>query len=389
MPPLLYLLALGNLVIGSSAFVTTGLVSLISEGLGVSLQAAGQAMTAYALATAVFAPVLVAATGRWTRKRALLFALALFTVGNALCATAPNLVQLYAGRLLMGAGSMFTPVAAGIALAAVDPARRGKALSTVFLGMSLSYVIGVPIGAWVGATYGWQAALWGMTAATGVLGLMAALLVPTRVQAPGVQFEGIGDVLRQPAALKLLVMTALYFSAIFTVFSYIAPVFRALVEMSATRLSVTLMIFGMAGAAGTILGGWASDRFGPHRSAMVLLATLGTMMLLLPLTRGSYPLLLLVMVVWGMAGFGMMAPQQARLAQLAPSHAPLLLSLNASMLYVGTALGAALGGAAALGVGFDHLPWVGAPLAFAGWLLNAGSAPRRGAALEMGGHGPK
>ena len=90
---------------------------------------------------------------------------------------------------------------------------------------------------------------------------------------------------------------------------------------------------------------------------------LGVMMLLLPLTRGNYVLMAIVFVFWGIAGFGMMAPQQTRLAALSPVEAPLLLSLNSSMLYLGTALGAAIGGVASASIGFSRLSWVSLPIA--------------------------
>ena len=159
MPPLLYLLTVGNLVVGSSAFVISGLVAEIAAGLGVSVGVAGLAMTAYALAVALCAPLLVVWTGRWPRRRALLLALALFTAGNALCALAGSIAPFYAGRVLMGLGSVFTPLSAGLAIALVAPERRGQALSTVFLGMSLSYVIGLPLGTFIGLREGWQAAV--------------------------------------------------------------------------------------------------------------------------------------------------------------------------------------------------------------------------------------
>jgi DHA1 family inner membrane transport protein len=93
---------------------------------------------------------------------------------------------------------------------------------------------------------------------------------------------------------------------------------------------------------------------------------LGSMMVLVPLTQGHYPLLVGVFVVWGIAGFGMMVPQQSRLAVLAPAQAPILLSLNTSMLYLGAACGAAIGGAVLGRVGFQHMAWVGVPFALAG-----------------------
>lgn len=389
MPPLLYLLAVGNLVVGSSAFVTSGLVVPIADGLGTSVTAAGLAMTAYALATALFAPMLVVGTGRWPRKRALLVALLLFTLGNGLCALSTSIGQLYLGRVLMGLGSMFTPLGAGVALALVAPERRGKALSTVFLGMSLSYVIGVPLGAWMGLNHGWQSALWLMTGASALMLLLAAWQLPAHVQAPGASFDGLGALLKRLDVLSVLGTTLLYFTAIFTVFSYIGPVLAALVPGSNARLSWTLMIFGLSGVAGTLLGGFASDRFGARRTMKVLLASLAAMMALLPLTAGHYGLMLCVLVLWGTSGFGLMSPQQSRLAQLAPQQAPLLLSLNTSMLYFGTALGAAVGGPASAGVGFGHLPWVAAPFAVAAWLLLAVGQRRTGTGLARAAAAPK
>ena len=369
MPPLLYLLALGNLVVGSSAFVITGLIGLIAQGLGASLPAVGLAVTAYALSTAFLSPLVVVATGGWTRRWALVFALVLFTAGNAICAAATSLPWLYAGRWLLGLGSMFTPIAAGVALALVAPALQGRALSTTFIGMSLSYVIGVPLGTWIGLNHGWQAALWVMTAATALMALLAAWQVPAALQAPGLRLAGLGAALRQWRVMSVLMITGLYFTAVFIVFSYIAPVLSALVPGSEDRLSLTLMVFGLSGVAGTIIGGWGTDRLGPRRTLQVLMLTLAATMIVLPLTRGSYAWMLAALVAWGTSGFGMMAPQQARLARMAPTQAPLLISMNTSMLYIGMALGAAVGGPAAAQWGFAWLPWVAAPFALSGWIV--------------------
>ena len=290
MPRLLYAFMLCNLVIGTGAFIIGGILVPISESLQVGVATAGQAMTAYALSTAVLAPLALVLTGTWPRKRALCAGLAVFGFGNALCALAPDFATLLAGRVLMGVGAMFTPIAAGIAVALVEPARSGRALS----------------------------------------------------------------------------LTLLYFIAIFTVFAYIGPVLQALQPMSPERLSLTLAIFGLSGVVGTLVGGWANDHFGARRSLTVQLAVLGATMVLLPLARGHALLIVATFVVWGIAGFGMMAPQQSRLAMLAPAQAPILLSLNTSMLYFGTALGAAVGGAASAHVAFSHLSWVGVPFAIAG-----------------------
>jgi DHA1 family inner membrane transport protein len=354
------------LVIGSSAFLLASILEPLSRDLGVSVAAAGQATTAYAVGTAVLAPLLLIATGGWQRRRALLLALGLFTLGNALSALAPNLPLLLLARLLMGSGAMFTAVAAGLAVALVAPAQRGKALSLVFLGMSLSYVVGVPLGAWLGLNFGWRVPVWAATAATVLCALVVAAWVPREISAPGASFAGLGMLLRSGRVLAVLGTTLLYFGAIFSVFSYIGPVLRTLGGVSDATLSLTLMFFGCAGVAGTLLGGWATDRFGAVPALRWLLSLFVLAMLLVPLTHGHYLPMLLAFLAWGICGFGMMAPQQARLVAVDLQRSPVLLSLNSSMMYFGMALGAAVGGALLPWTGFERLPWVGVPLALAG-----------------------
>jgi predicted MFS family arabinose efflux permease len=363
MPPVLYLFALTNLVIGTGAFVLTGILKPMSESLGVSVAAAGQAMTAYAIASALLAPLAVVATGKWRRKRAIQCALLLFLAGSLVCAVSPNLTSLLMGRVLMGVGAMFTALSSGLVVAMVAPALRARALAFSFLGISLSYAIGLPLGTWLGFAYGWHAPVI-LVAVFSVLALAAlSYFLPYESEAPGASFAGLGNALRRPDILRVWARTLLYFVAIFSVFAYVGPVLLALYPMPAQQLSLTLVLFGVSGVAGTFIGGWASDRFGTIRALRVSLAVFITTMLCVPLTLGNYPLLAVVFIVWGLAGFALAAPQQARLAGLAPAQAPLLLSLNSSMIYLGTALGAVVSGALADTVGFARLAWVGVPFA--------------------------
>jgi MFS transporter, DHA1 family, inner membrane transport protein len=188
-------------------------------------------------------------------------------------------------------------------------------------------------------------------------------VLPQRIEAPGAGFAGLGAAARQWPILRVWLRTLLYFIAIFSVFSYVGPVLLALNPLTPAQLSFTLVMFGFSGVAGTILGGLVVDRIGPVRTIRVQLALLAFMMVLVPLTRGHHALTVLVFVIWGMAGFGLTAPQQVLLVARSPQQAPMLISLNASMLYVGTALGAVISGALVASFGFDKLAWVGLPFA--------------------------
>ena len=361
MPRILYFFALCNLVIGSGAFVLNGILQQLSQELGVSVAAAGQVMTAYAVSTALLAPVLILLTAKWPRKRTLQLALGLFAGGSLVSALANTLGVLLLGRVLMGAGAMFTAAASAYAVTLVVPALRGQALSTVFLGMSISYAIALPIGAWLGFTYGWHTPVWlGAVASLAAL-LAATVLLPDGGEVVSERPAGFTTAAKQSAVLRVWLRTLLFFIAIFSVFAYVGPVLLALNAMSPAQLAGVLAIFGMAGVVGTLLGGWANDRFGSLLTIRVQLSVLLCMMCILPLTQGHLLATVATMVLWGLAGFGLTAPQQSRLLSLAPSQAPMLLSLNSSMLYMGTALGAIVGGALIQKVGLVHLGWVGAP----------------------------
>ena len=323
MPRILYFLSLCNLAIGSSAFVLGSIITDIASELNVSPAQAGQATTAYALATAILAPIMLVFAAKWPRRWALAIALSLVTLGGVVCAASPSVTWLYFGRVVMGIGAVFTPMAAGIAIASVPVAQRGKALSITFLGMSLSYVVGIPLGAWIAAHEGWRVTLAAFAGGTALMALLCTFMIPAKLETPQAQLQGAGALLKRADVLSVLGVTLLYFSAIFSVFSYIGPVLKNLQTLSPNGLSGTLTIFGISGVLGTLIGGWANDRFGANKTLRVQLLMMFAMMVALPFTKGFYALMVGALFIWGAAGFGMMAPQQARLAALDFSQAPL------------------------------------------------------------------
>jgi predicted MFS family arabinose efflux permease len=360
MPALLYFFALCNLIIASSAFVLGGILEPVSQALNVSLAATGQAMTAYALGAAVLAPMLILATGRWSRRATILLALGLFSLGSLASALAPSLGWLMVGRIIMGAGVMFTAAASATAVSLVAPAQRGQALAIANLGQSVSYAVGVPIGTWIGLQLGWRWPLWLAAGASALVLLLAMRLLPTTIKVT-VATGSLRSAAAQGGVWRVWLRTLLMFTAIFFVFTYIGPVLQELGGLNANELSVVLALFGCGGVVGTLMGGWAADRLGVLQTLALQLSIVALMMVLLPLTRGHPVLLTLAMVIWSINSFGSMTPQQSRLISLAPAQAPMLMSLNSSMLYVGAALGAATGGSLIGVVGMTQLPWVAVP----------------------------
>ncbi len=364
MPRLLYLFGLVNLVIGTAAFMNAGLLVPMAQSFGVGVGAVGQATTVYSLATALLAPAFLVATAGLAPRVALAIALSLFAAGNVATALALDLTTLLGARVLMGSGSAATAMMAGLAVAIAPVERRAQALSIVFVGMSLSYVTGIPLATWVGLGWGWRMPVW----AAVVLTLLAALalwkaLPAARQGVTGPSLRGAAKLLRQRAVLAVFSLTLVYFIAIFSVFSYMGPVLKSLKPLEPGALSAIISVFGVAGVVGTLSGGRAADRLGARRSLTLSLSGLSLCLLLLPLTAGHLWAMVAVLMVWGVCGFSMMAPQQVRLAQLAGPDTPLALSLNNSMLYLGIALGAAVGGAALSHLEPRYLPWVGAPFA--------------------------
>jgi predicted MFS family arabinose efflux permease len=360
MPALLYFFALCNLIIASSAFVLGGILEPVSQALNVSLAATGQAMTAYALGAAVLAPMLILATGRWSRRATILLALGLFSLGSLASALAPSLVWLMIGRVIMGAGVMFTAAASATAVSLVAPTQRGQALAIANLGQSVSYAVGVPIGTWIGLQLGWRWPLWLAAGASALVLLLATRLLPTTIKVT-VATGSLRSAAAQSGVWRVWLRTLLMFTAIFFVFTYIGPVLQELGGLNANELSIVLALFGCGGVVGTLMGGWAADRLGVLQTLALQLSIVALMMVLLPLTRGHPVLLTLAMVIWSIHSFGTMTPQQSRLISLAPAQAPMLMSLNSSMLYVGAALGAATGGSLIGVVGMIRLPWVAVP----------------------------
>ncbi|MGV9267976.1 MFS transporter [Kitasatospora sp. NPDC003701] len=380
MPVRLLLLALGTFAVGTDSMVTVGILGPVAADLGVSVAAAGQMVTVFALAYALAAPVLAALTARWPRRRLLLTALTVFTAANALSAVAPGYEFLLATRVLAAAGAaLYTPTANAVATTLVAPERRGRALATVLGGMTVATALGVPLGTWVGRS-DWRLTMWLVTAlgaaAFGGLALLLRDLPASSAPAPGLRARLAP--LGRPGVLGAAATTLVFFLAFQCVYIYLATAVAPATGGRADRLSLLLLVSGLASVAGSWLGGRLVDRIGVRRVLLGGSAVGAAAFAGLPWAGQSMPGALAYVVVTPLAGWAVSVALPHRLASLDPANAPLLISLNSSALYLGMAGGGVVGSAAIALLGEHRFPFAASALALVA--LAASAATTRTAA---------
>lgn len=345
----------GNFAIGCGVMVVPGSMNSLVASLEVSVAVAGQLITAGAVAMGCGAPLLALLLGSLDRRLLLTGALAWYAIGHVLCALVPGYAALLPLRALaVLAAAVFTPQAAAAVNVMSPAAERGRHMSFIFLGWSLSSVLGMPLSAWVGESFGWR---WAFLLVA-LLAAMAAVAVwrtvPDGVRPPPMSLGSWGRVLRNPWLMALVGVTVLSSAGQFTLFSYMAPYFRRMLDASPEHISMLFMWFGFFGLVGNlVLTRWI-DRLGPTRCVNLGLISMGLAFLAWHWV-GSFWLAALLMVPWALGTFSTNSAQQARLSAAAPAVATALLALNTSAIYAGQALGAAGGGAVVAAGGFAPL----------------------------------
>ncbi|MGX1128338.1 DHA1 family inner membrane transport protein [Streptomyces glaucescens] len=338
-------LGLATFAVGTDGYVIAGLLPSIAADLAVSTPAAGQLVTVFALTLALSAPVTGALTGGLDRRSALLIALGVFVIGNAVTALGTSYQVVMAARIVTAVGAgVITSAASSTAAAIAPPERRGRALAFVLGGLTLATALGLPLGTLIGRT-DWHITLWAV-AGIGLLAIAGIAVGLPRVKLPAASLPDRLRPLRQGRVLALLAVTTLAFLGAYTLYTYIAPALRDATGGNESLLTLVLLAWGVGTLAGNIAAGRLVDR---HDSARVLTGCLALAALALALTplvtRALAPTLVWA-VVWGVSVGGVVVPQQHRLVAPSPAAAPVLLGLNSSALYIGVALGGGFGGLA-------------------------------------------
>jgi DHA1 family inner membrane transport protein len=360
-------LALGSFAIGTTEFVTMGLLPDIASGIGESIPTAGHVISAYALGVVIGAPVIAGLGARLPRRTLAVGLMTAFLAANALTAVSPGYRTLLLARFVSGLphGAYFG-VASLIAASLVPPRFRGRAVSSVMLGLAVANVVGVPTATWLGQHLGWRAAYWAVVLVAAGTVLAVLLVVPW---APGRREANLRTelgALRRPQVLLTLLTGTVGFGGMFAMYSYIAPIVTDVTGRAAGFVPVVLLAFGLGGVVGTALGGRLADR-ALVRSLFGANVAMGLLLAAMLLAAHSAASLVAEVFLVSAAGSVLVVCLQMRLMAVAGDAQMLGAALNHSALNLANALGAWLGGLViAGGLGYVAPSVVGAGLSLLG-----------------------
>lgn len=371
MPAAVYIFSLCTFAFGLSEFVVAGLVSAMADDLHARVEAVGTAIAAYAFGAAIGAPFLTALAARWQDRRILALAMMALTVGSAGISLSSTLAGVLAMRFAVGlAHGVFMAVASDAATRLAGPARAGRALSVVWLGLTLALAVGVPLGTYLGSVWSWRAVFLAM-GALGLLGVGGLLaLMPARPA--GAQGAGARAALRalgHPQLLMTAGVGALVSVATFSFFTFISPFLLQGAGADIRWLSGAMLLFGVCSIGGNLLGGWLADAAQPDRSAQRALAALALNLGALYALGHSPVAVALLAGTLGLCFFAIVTLLTLRLLTLAQRYVPASTAaaagLNIASFNLGTALGGALGSLMIVAGGLAYLPLAGAGAALA------------------------
>lgn len=387
-------LALGGFTIGTTEFVTMGLLPEVARGIGEDIPTTGHVISAYAVGVVVGAPVIVSLGARLPRRGLVVALVLALGAGNALTALASSYPQMMAARFLAGLphGAYFG-VASLIAASLVAPHLKGRAVSGVMLGLSVATVAGVPASTWLGQELGWRSAYWLVLALAVLTAAMLLVVVPARPGNPGASVRGELAALRQPQVLYAVSAGMIGFGGVFAMYSYVAPLVTE--ETGAAREAIPwfLLAFGIGSVIGTWLAGRLAD-WDVERSVVGGFAASVVVLLLVVVGAGSVAATVVLVLLVGVLGSVLAVTLQLRLMHVAGDAEMLGAALNHSALNAANGLGAWVGSVViAAGHGYRAPSLVGAGLAALGLVVFlaglAAQRQQRGGSPSPGGSGPR
>ncbi|MEH6939155.1 MFS transporter [Bacillus sp. JJ664] len=357
----IYILSLISFLVGTSQYNISGNLDKMADVLGVSIGAAGQLITVFSLVYAIGTPILMVLTAKMERRKLLIYTLFVFIIGNLLSVIVPSYRLFMIARIIMALSTGVVVVTVLSIAAKIAPAnKKASSIATVVMGFTASLIIGVPIGRFITSTYGWKFVFIGIA----LLVLLVILIVLNTI--PKMNGDASVPLTRQIAMFKkpkiALALSITFFSmtGYGIIFTYLSPFLVNTVGMSDHLLSITFLILGVASLFGSKLGGLSADKrgiiFTLKRGLLVNL----TSIVVLSFISHSFIAVLIVLTVWSFAGWSIGATQQYNLATISPESSDVLLGLNQSMMQLGFAVGAGLGGVIVGQISLSSITWFSA-----------------------------
>ncbi|WP_420962648.1 MFS transporter [Brucella sp. IR073] len=343
-------LALGSFTIGTEGYVISSLLPAIADDVGITVPHAGFLITAFALAYAIGAPVLTTLAAAADRRRVITATMGFFVIGSLAAAVSSSFGMLVIARVVMAlAAGLFTATAQATAVALAGPKHQAKAISIIAGGATVAVTLGAPLGALIGAVFGWR----GTFLTIGILSGIAAIVLwnelPRGLTGERQLLSQRMAAAVQPGVLPGLITTFLFTAGSFTVYSYIAPLAMQGAGLGSRTLPVMLLLFGLGAVIGNLAGGALADRFGASRAGFFMLvfdALILAVLSLIPLFAPrplAGELLIAAMVPWGLIGWAFPPAQASHIVSVAPKLAPMTLALNNSVVFLGVAVGSVAG----------------------------------------------
>jgi DHA1 family inner membrane transport protein len=367
----LMVLSLSAFAIGTTEFVIMGLLPDVARDLGVTIPMAGWLVTGYALSVAVGAPVMAVLTARLERRQALRLLMVIFVLGNALCALAASYGLLMLARVVTAlCHGAFFGIGSVVATSVVTADRRASAIAIMFTGLTLANILGVPFGTALGQEFGWRMTFWAVSL-IGILALGGLIFsLPKEEQAERETLRSEIVVLRHAEVWLAFAMTVSFSAAMFTTFTYIAPLLEDLTGVSPRGVTASLFLIGVGLTIGNVIGGRFADKrlqatltggFVAIAIASLLLSLFATMMIPTEI----------LLFIWGCVTFALVPALQVNVMKRGHEAPNLVSIMNIGAFNVGNALGAWTGGAVLdTGFGLATVPLAAVAWAGVGALLS-------------------
>ncbi|MCR8845017.1 MFS transporter [Paenibacillus sp. SC116] len=385
MPFRVYILAIAAFVVGTVELIVGGILELIAADLNVSVSAAGHFITVFSIAFAVSAPILMNVTAKMDRKKLYVISLFVFMIANLIVAMSSSYNVILAARALSAmSGSIIIVLSIMMASQLVTPSHKARAIGTIFMGISGSLVLGVPLGMVLGNAYGWRAPFYFIALLSAIAMLCIQLLMEKTAPNPVIPLRKQLASLKDSKIVSGQLISFLLLTGHLTLYAYFAPYVQSIFNVSASAMSIIYFLFGIAAVSGGGIGGWIADRIGTHKALLIIVPSFALSMFVLPLAaQVSLYVFLAVVMIWSALSWAISPAQQTYLMQSAPETADIQLSLNTSIMHLGIACGSFVGGIAIKEASVAINPWIGGCIALLGLVSALFSLSRRSRASEQ------